>query len=207
MATSKTKRSNKAQRMAELVNRMETPPTEPFVVPSTEFPPLEIVKEPVAPIEDNYEKSYPSDGREEVEPIEETPEAEEKQEEDGETKIINSVVAEKYKNRYIENATAHGVKHKAAKRSNWDWLAQQIASLCLNEKHALDMPTFVALLDANHVDHSKWTNRNKGWEGRFRMTGRVALQRKVVEQNQLVLPDGSTTVPTPDWVAKYSKES
>ena len=196
----------KSQRQAELVERMAAADLHPSDVPNS----------PVPTHEEAIQGSYLASGVDypippEIDESDLTEEEVESPEESDspppDEKIINSVVAEKYKNRYIENATAHGVKHKAAKRSNWDWLAQQIAVLCLNDKHALDMPTFVALLDANQVDHSRWTNRNKGWEGRFRMTGRVALQRRVVEQNQLVFPDGSTTVPTPDWVAKYSKES
>jgi hypothetical protein len=124
-----------------------------------------------------------------------------------EEKIVHSVVAPKYKNKYIENANAIGVKHKAAKRSNWDWLAQEIAAVTLDDKHNLDVPAFLALLDANQVDHSKWTNRNKGWEGRLRMTGRVALQRKVVEHSLLTFADGTTAEPPKAWLEKYTKEA
>jgi hypothetical protein len=120
----------------------------------------------------------------------------------------NSVVKDKFKTKYIENAIAQGVTHKAAKRSNWDWLSQQIAAFCLNDKHSIDIDKFLSLLDANGVDHSKWTNRNRGWEGRLRMTGRVALQKVVAESGWLKFPDTDeasdiSELAPPDWRAKY----
>lgn len=128
---------------------------------------------------------------------------------DPEEKPINSVVAAKYKDKYIENAKANGVTHKAAKRSNWDWLSQQIASVCLNDKGKIRIDDFKALLDANSIDHSKWTNRNKGWEGRFRMTGRVALQRKVASEGTLRMPEFMSIreAAAPEaWVKLYKKD-
>jgi hypothetical protein len=120
---------------------------------------------------------------------------------------VNSVVADKYKNNYIENAKLNGNGNKAARRSNWDWLAQQIAAHCLDEKQHIRMDDFVLLLNMNSVDHSKWTNRNKGWEGRFRMTGRVALQKIVAGNNYLVLPNGDLATPPTEWITKYAKSN
>jgi len=115
----------------------------------------------------------------------------------------NSVVHVKFKQKYLDNARAFGIPGKAAKRSNWDWLAQNIAGQCLDGKHKIDIARFLTLLDANGVDYSRWTNRNKGWEGRLRMTGRVALQKIVANANALVLLDGTTATPPEDWAAKY----
>lgn len=139
---------------------------------------------------------------------------------DAEDKPNNSVVKDKFKTKYIENARALGVGGKAAKRSNWDWLSQQIAAYCLDDKAKISIGAFVALLDANGVDHSKWTNRNKGWEGRFRMTGRVALQKVVANAGILHIPvapdaDGKveeTIEPTivaapPEWCALYKTKT
>lgn len=120
-----------------------------------------------------------------------------------EVKLPNSVVAPKFKEKYLEAAKRNGISGKAAKRSNWDWLAQQIAAACLNEKHSIRISDFVALLEANGVDHSRWTNRNKGWEGRFRMTGRVALQKVVANAGALKLADGSEVAAPEEWAAKY----
>lgn len=126
---------------------------------------------------------------------------------EGEEKPNTSVVKDKFKIKYIENAKARGVAGKAAKRSNWDWLAQQIASFCLDEKAKIDISKFAALLDANGVDHSKWTNRNKGWEGRFRMTGRVALQKVVANSGVLAVPESEPIAAPEEWCAIYKTKA
>lgn len=118
-----------------------------------------------------------------------------------------SVVAKKFKLRYAAHARELGVKGKAAKRSNWDWLAQQIAEQCLSPKAKIDIERFKDLLDANGVDHSKWTNRSTGWEGRLRMTGRVALQRIVADAKMLKLVDETTLVPPDEFIEKYKTKA
>lgn len=114
----------------------------------------------------------------------------------------NSVVAPKFKDKYLSNARALGIPGKAAKRSNWDWLAQRIAAICLDDKHKISIERFKGLLDVNGVDHSKWTNRNKGWEGRFRMTGRVALQKVVANSGKLVTLEGEEAAPS-EFIARF----
>jgi len=116
----------------------------------------------------------------------------------------NSVVKTLYKRRYAARAVEAGNKRKAAQRSAWDWLAQTIAGECLGAKDRLDVERFLALLDANGVDHSRWTNRSKGWEGRLRMTGRLALQRVVAEAGVLKTPDGEELEAPAEWVAKHA---
>lgn len=115
----------------------------------------------------------------------------------------NSVVKVGYKLKYRDRASENGVTRKAAKRSTWDWLAQSIAGECLGAKDRISIERFLALLDKNGVDHSKWTNRNKGWEGRLRMTGRLALQRVVAEAGILHCVDGETLEAPAEWVAKF----
>lgn len=114
----------------------------------------------------------------------------------------NSVVAVKFKEKYLANARERGIPGKAAKRSNWDWLAENLAKLCLDEKHKISIGRFTDVLELNGVDHSKWTNRNKGWEGRFRMTGRVALQ-KVVANNGVLKTGGEDLVPPAEFIARF----
>ena len=114
----------------------------------------------------------------------------------------NSVVRPKYKHRYAERARAAGLGKKA-QRSCWDWLAQTIAAQCLDEKAHIDIEAFKLLLHVNGVDHTKWQNRSKGWEGRLRMTGRLALQRVVAESGQITLTDGDIAEAPADWVEKY----
>jgi len=124
-----------------------------------------------------------------------------------EDKVPNSVVKDKFKVKYIENARAQGIPGKAAKRSNWDWLSQQLATFCLNDKHSIDIGAFTDVLEANGVDHSRWTNRNRGWEGRFRMTGRVALQKVVANSGVLKWPTGEPTPAPADFVEKYNTKA
>jgi hypothetical protein len=123
-----------------------------------------------------------------------------------EVKLPNSVVAPKFKDKYIANAVEQGIKNKAARRSNWDWLAQRIAAECLDSKGKIDIEIFKYILDMNAVDYSKWTNKNKGWEGRFRMTGRVALQKRVANSGVLRLPSSVEHAPA-EWVAKYKTKA
>ncbi len=120
-----------------------------------------------------------------------------------------SVVKPAYKLAYAERAlTARkpkGMSKKAAARSCNDWLAQQIALACLDEKSQLRVGDFEALLDANGVAHAHWNRTTKGWQGRLRMTGRLALQRVVAEADgELELPNGSTIAAPRSWVAKHT---
>lgn len=114
-----------------------------------------------------------------------------------------SVVKPKYKVRYALRAKDRGSKSKVEQRSCWDWLAATLAGEILDEKKRLVVERFLRLLDANGVDHSRWTNRSKGWEGRLRMTGRLALQRVVAESGVLHTADGETLEAPADWVAKF----
>lgn len=122
--------------------------------------------------------------------------------------LPRSVVASAYKRKYAERAlTARkpkAVSKKAAARSCGDWLAMTIAQICLGEKDQLNVATFEALLDANGIEHAHWNRTTKGWQGRLRMTGRLALQRVVAEADgELELPDGSTLVAPRSWVQKH----
>jgi len=116
-----------------------------------------------------------------------------------------SVVRHAYKAKYAERAVANGLGRKAAQRSSWDWLAQTLAGECLGAGDKIDIAKFLAILDANGIDHSRWQNRSKGWEGRLRMTGRLALQKVVAEKTELALPDGEVLVAPAEWVAKFAR--
>lgn len=106
--------------------------------------------------------------------------------------LAKSVVKTAYKKKYAERALlakgTKGVSKKARARSCGDWLSLTLQKLTLGEKDAIDLDAFRSILDANGVDHARWTNRSKGWEGRFRMTGRLALQRVVAEGGELEIP-------------------
>jgi hypothetical protein len=116
-----------------------------------------------------------------------------------------SVVRSAYKHRYANRAVAAGLSRKAAQRSSWDWLAQTLAGECLGEGDRISIAKFLAILDCNGIDHSRWQNRSKGWEGRLRMTGRLALQKVVAESTELRLPDGEVLTAPEEWVAKFAR--
>lgn len=115
-----------------------------------------------------------------------------------------SVVRVAYKKKYAERNQGLG---KQAQRSCWDWLAQELASEALTDSGKLDEVRFRALLDANGVKHEHWARgekRTKGWEGRLRMTGRLALQKVVAAQGHLVTAEGAKIDAPADWIAKFT---
>ena len=120
--------------------------------------------------------------------------------------LPRSVVGRKYKIRYRDRAREAGVRGKPAKRSAWDWLAQQMAEQTLTPKAKTDVAALFEFFDANGVDHSRWTNRSPGWEGRLRMTGGLALRRQIAETGLLSLRDGTIVeVPAAELVRLRTK--
>ena len=122
--------------------------------------------------------------------------------------LPRSVVGGTYKRRYAEREATmqrrpKGVPRKALARSTADWLAIELAKRTLDDKAKLRVADFEAILDANGVAHAHWNRTTKGWQGRLRMTGRLALQRVVAEEEALLLPDGEALVPPRSWIAKH----
>lgn len=120
-----------------------------------------------------------------------------------------SVVKAGYKAKYAERAQTARVRkdipQKARKRSCLDWLAQELAVRTLDKKATLIVPEFEAILDANGVEHAHWNRTTKGWQGRLRMTGRLALQRVVAESGELALPDGTSVKAPKAWVERTAR--
>lgn len=119
-----------------------------------------------------------------------------------------SVVKPTYKRAYAQRVVdgargKKGVSKKAQARSCADWLALELAARTLGEKDKLNVEAFEAILTANGVKHEGWNRTTKGWQGRLRMTGRLALQRVVAEEEALYLPNGDTITPPRSWVAKH----
>lgn len=120
-----------------------------------------------------------------------------------------SVVKSGYKAKYAEREAAmqrrpKGVSRKALARSSGDWLAIELAKLVLDDKSKLVVAKYEAILDANGVPHAKYSRATKGWQGRLRMSTRLALQRVVAEDGELVLPDGATIAAPRTWCAKHA---
>lgn len=119
-----------------------------------------------------------------------------------------SVVSATAKQRYAERAAARqravkGISKKALKRSSQDWLALELAKRTLDEKDKLVVEAFEHILDANGVKHSHWNRTTAGWQGRLRMTGRLALQRVVAENGKLELGEGISIEAPKTWVQKH----
>ena len=116
-----------------------------------------------------------------------------------------SVVKSAYKRKYAARAREAGLRSKTAQRSCWDWLAQTLAGEVL-EGGKLNEERMRSLLDANGIRNDHWgtgEKRTKGWEGRLRMTGRLALQRVVAETGILRTADGEELEAPAEWVAKF----
>lgn len=127
--------------------------------------------------------------------------------------LPRSVVRSAYKAKYAEREAAmakrpKGVSRKALARSSGDWLAIELAKLVLDDKSKLVVGLYTALLDANGVRHDQYSRTTKGWQGRLRMSTRLALQRVVAEAGELRVPGengGWSAIPAPKaWVAKHS---
>lgn len=124
--------------------------------------------------------------------------------------LPRSVVKPTYKLRYLDRANAmarkpKGVPTKALKRSSCDWLAVELAKLVLDPKAKLVVGQFDAVLEANGVDPAKWNRTSKGWQGRLRMSGRLALEPIVAAEGVLHVPGGEA-IPAPrQWVAAHTR--
>ena len=81
-----------------------------------------------------------------------------------------SVVAQTYKREYQHN----GTKGRGCGDALYDALV-----LFLNAEGKLDVSAFEALLTENGVRHEAWKREGNGWQGRFRMSGSVALRSKM----------------------------
>jgi hypothetical protein len=128
----------------------------------------------------------------------------------------SSAVKPMYKRRYRDRAKALGLKRKWQKRSNNDWMATQLAGEVLDKNSKIHVPSMAAILIANGVEEpsvldeheqfvpeeSRWPSQSKGWEGRYRMSGGLALRTVVAEQGFLALPDGEQLEAPADWIAK-----
>lgn len=120
--------------------------------------------------------------------------------------LPRSKVKAAYKLKYAEREAAmqrrpKGLSRRVLARCNGDWLAIELARLVLGEKDKLDLVAFTSVLEANGIKN-KWVHLNPGQQ---RMCGGLALRHTVAEDEELVLPDGSTIKPPRAWVAKHQR--
>jgi len=123
---------------------------------------------------------------------------------DAQIALPHSVVKASYKVKYKQRAMEAGLRGKAAKRSNGDWLAQEMAKLVLTEKEKLDVDKLEALCEANGLSgiRERWPNQSKGWEGRLRMTACLVLRKLVADNQALRVPGEEDRVPPVDFVTR-----
>lgn len=110
-------------------------------------------------------------------------EADEEEEDKG------SVVSNVYKVRY---------KERGRKQDCGDWLALQLEDLTRvavaedgKSSEVIDMDRLYTILDANDVSFRKYLDNNafnRGWQGRFRMTTRMILAKRVADKGFLFVP-------------------
>jgi hypothetical protein len=115
---------------------------------------------------------------------------------DAEEAIFRSIVKGSYKAKYRARGNARGCG---------DWLHVTLAGETLDEAGKLIVSAFEAILDANGVKHSHWNRTTPGWQGRLRMTGRLALQTVVAKTGQLRCADGEVLDAPEAWVARIAR--
>jgi hypothetical protein len=116
--------------------------------------------------------------------------------------LPHSVVKPSYKIKYKARAIANGLRGKAAKRSNGDWLSRRMAELVLTSGAKLNVEALELVCSANGLEdiQERWPNRNTGWEGRLRMTACLVLRKIVADQGYLSLPDGTQLEAPEDFI-------
>lgn len=95
-----------------------------------------------------------------------------------EDKVGGSVVKDKYRAIYAERGHP---SHCG------DWLADILNNLCIANGQT-DMGRFSAICELNGVNMSKYKTSGNGWQGRYRMTGRNLLARKLFSAEFLLAP-------------------
>lgn len=103
-----------------------------------------------------------------------------------------SVVKTKYRAKYAElgHPTHCG-----------DELAVKLNNLLLDGSHT-NIDYFQMLMAANNVDMSKYKTTGNGWQGRYRMTGRNMLAKKVHSAGGVLkLPNGEEMRMSAEWLA------
>lgn len=131
-----------------------------------------------------------------------------------------SVVKAKYK---LEYAARGNASHCG------DWLAQTLVDAftvqhpvtkvgkdgkerTVKGRKQFDCDAFAKCLELNGVELSgKWADQyhqkaSKGWQGRFRMSGRLLLEQEVLASGWLALPDGQSVAAPEEWLDAMSEK-
>ena len=124
---------------------------------------------------------------------------------DAQIALPHSVVKASYKIKYKQRAIAAGLRGKASKRSNGDWLSRQMAELVLDKREKLIVDRLVEVCEANGLEDimGRWPNQSKGWEGRLRMTACLVLRKIVADNAMLIVPgEEEPRIPPVDFIQR-----
>jgi hypothetical protein len=103
-------------------------------------------------------------------------------------RVSSSCVKEAYRLRYRLAGNPRGCN---------DWLHQVLDELC-TVRGRFDVPTFEHILELHGIPHARWNRTTNGWQGRLRMSGRLALQTVVAKTRVLLTVDGEVAAPA-EW--------
>lgn len=122
---------------------------------------------------------------------------EEGAEDEEEAEASGSVVKSVYRKIYSEVSSN--------KQTCGDWLAEQLVNDTTDGDGKLNVETLIFVLEANGVDlDAKWAQarftQSHGWKGRFRMSGRIVLEKLVTLRGVYIGPEGEIA-PDPEWLA------
>lgn len=87
-----------------------------------------------------------------------------------------------------------------------DWLAERLVADTAMADGKINIDDFIAILEANSVDMTgKWATarfaQTRGWQGRFRMSGRIVLEKQVVLTGIYHDHTGAKVTPHAEWLA------
>lgn len=117
--------------------------------------------------------------------------------ENEEPEASGSIVKSAYRKVYSEVSSN--------KQTCGDWLAEQLVSDTTDGEGRMDIDALIFILEANGVDmNAKWAqarhNQSQGWKGRFRMSGRIVLEKLVALNGVYHGPEGAIK-PDAEWLA------
>lgn len=117
--------------------------------------------------------------------------------EEEEPEASGSIVKPTYRKVYAEVSSN--------KQTCGDWLAEQLVADTVDGEGKLDMEALVFIFEANNVDmNAKWAQarhtQSQGWRGRFRMSGRIVLEKLVALNGVYHGPEGAIK-PDAEWLA------
>lgn len=122
---------------------------------------------------------------------------EEGAEEEEEETLSGSVVKEAYRAKYKE-VSSNG-------QTCGDWLAERMVDDTSNGDGKLMVDALIELFEVNGLDMgAKWAlarnTQTRGWQGRFRMSGRIVLEKAVTLTGVYSDPDGVQINPPAEWL-------